>query len=299
MLAAVAMWATGSGYFSQTIAVPGVVLVSIASGFGAVALAVILAVKGKLSQLRPASGVIAGYLLIIALGQALNNGTFFMGLKATSVANASLAHNLHAIFIVVLFAPLLLKERITKVGALAAFAGFGGLVLILRPSLVGSGFDTGILFATASAFFYGLYVVVGRKLSQKETIDPMIIAFWQLAVSALVFLPWVAGYFQDGGTASRQDWISLAIVGAILWAISLTFLFHGLKRVPDTTSATVLTYLEPIGAIILAAVIFGQAITATTVIGGTLILGASITSVVGGNRRVRKELEAQAVNNPA
>lgn len=34
VLAAVAMWATGSGYFSQTIAVPGVVLVSIASGFG-------------------------------------------------------------------------------------------------------------------------------------------------------------------------------------------------------------------------------------------------------------------------
>ena len=289
VLAAVTMWAIGGGYFSQVIDVPGTVLVAIASGFGAAALAAMLVVRGKFRELWPASAVIAGYLLVIALGQALNNGTFFIGLKATSVANAQLAHNLQPVLMAVLFAPLFLKERITKAGVLAALMGFGGLALILQPSLAGGVVDAGILWAALSAVFFALYLAVARKLKQREMVDDMVIAFWQLLISLLVFLPAVSGYLRDGGIIAANDWINLAIVGIVLWAASLTILFRAFDRIPKdgTTTASVLMYLEPVIAIGIAWAAFGQPVTSLIIVGGVLILGAAVASVLDANRRER------------
>lgn len=283
IIIAVLMWAIGSGLLAKMIQVPGVVLVSLASLLGALALFIKLVLEKKISKIIVTDKRIFLLLIVIGVAVAFSNGLFYSAIKVTTIANAVLSHYLAPLFVAIFLAPLFLKERITGISISATFLGLLGLIFILWPGLKESRVELGILLGGGSAIFFALYMVFERKLARIAEVDSTIVAFYQLALSALIFFPFVLLHINSSGMLPSIEWIKIGIMGVVLWAFSLILLFRGLRTVPAAPAST-LTYLEPIGAIFLAFLFLGEGLTLLTAFGGILILSSGIMVILKRTR---------------
>lgn len=109
---------------------------------------------------------------------------------------------------VILLAPLLLGERLTKVGILSALLGFIGVLVVARPDL--QNINAGVLAAASSAIAFALTAIITRKLTQTESIIAILV---YLTVIQTIFGLIAAGY--DGAIAAptAQTWAWLVAIG--------------------------------------------------------------------------------------
>lgn len=108
---------------------------------------------------------------------------------------------------VILLSPLLLGERITRIGAVAACLGFIGVLIVARPDP--AAISPGLIGAGASAICFALTAILTRKLTQTETIATILMF---LTATQLVFGLICAGY--DGV-------ISVPTGIAVFWVIGI------------------------------------------------------------------------------
>jgi drug/metabolite transporter (DMT)-like permease len=108
---------------------------------------------------------------------------------------------------VILLAPLLLNERITRIGALAATLGFVGVLIVSRPDP--TAFNPGLVAAASSAVMFALTALLTRKLTRNEEITTILL---YLTVTQLIFGLICAGY--DGQ-------ITLPSGAAVIWVIGI------------------------------------------------------------------------------
>jgi drug/metabolite transporter (DMT)-like permease len=75
------------------------------------------------------------------------------------------------------------------------------------------------------------------------------------------------------------EWAGVLALGAVFTGLS-TLAFTTLLRRVSAQAAGVLTFLEPVTAVLLAAALVGEPLTAAVVAGGVLVLGAGLAVVV-------------------
>ena len=211
----------------------------------------------------------------LGVGDALNVVLFFGAYQATSVAIAVITHYLTPIFVAIA-APLLLRERARGRTYAAAAIGFAGLVVMLRPWAADRGANDamGAALGAGSAVFYASNVIVNKRLSR--TFSGAELMFYH----GLFALPLLA-LFVPSGAWSHGDARAMAwLVGGSLGPGALRGLLFtwGLRRIPASHAST-LTLLEPLVAVVVAAVALGQSVQPATVIGGAIILLATIATI--------------------
>ena len=105
---------------------------------------------------------------------------------------------------VILLSPLLLGERITKVGMIAAILGFVGVLIVARPDP--AGINAGLVAAATSAIAFALTAILTRKLTQTE---PVVVILFFLTVTQAIFGLGFAGFDGDIAlpTQSTLPWI--------------------------------------------------------------------------------------------
>ena len=263
---------------------PGLVIVTVASLTGASALFIRLFLEKKQGELLTTDKYKLFLLLSAGVGLALANGLFYSALQLTTIASASLTRYLGPLLVVMIFAPLLLKEKISRALSVATLVGFVGLILILLPELVKSRIDVGILFALGAAVFAALYLVFMKKLSMNFKIDSKVVSFYLLFPSAIIFLPFVLFHIQSSGMLPLEEWLKMSFVGVGLLAPSLLLLFRGLELIP-AARASIITYLEPVGAILLAFVFLHENLTLLIILGGILILSSGLFVTLQGAKQ--------------
>lgn len=217
------------------------------------------------SSVRPRIGQV--FLLGMAL--ALNWVFFFSAVIYTTIAKATLIYYLAPI-LVVLLAGLLLGERITR-GRLfyVGMAFLGALMIALqeRPSLSSSDF-LGVVFALAGAFFYALVTLLGRHLRDVES-DAL--TFFQLLFATIVLFPLILWR----GLPLTPKALAVSFLIALLHTfLALLIYMDGLKEV-EAGEAALLSYLDPLSAVLYAFLVFGEVPTGMTLAGGAFILLAS------------------------
>ncbi len=218
-----------------------------------------------LSRRDIALSFVAGFFL------ALHFATWIASLDYTSVANSVVLVNTNPIW-VALLGPLLTNERIRR-------RTLGGILLSVTGALIIGGGD----FATGGGALYGdalalagsicaaLYLLIGRNLRARVSLLTYIFLCYG---SAAVFL-W-------GGVLGRQlaftgfsatTWAAFAGMAVFSQLVGHSSYNWALKWLRTSTVAVSLLG-EPIGASILAWIIFGEALTLTKIVGGGLILAA-------------------------
>ncbi|MBI5014501.1 MAG: EamA family transporter [Deltaproteobacteria bacterium] len=206
-----------------------------------------------------------GRLLALGLLFAANNVLFLSAYERTTVANAVLTHYTAPLFVAVL-APITLGEALMRRTPLALLlAGLGTGLLLPGLDLSGRHLE-GLLMGTGSGLAYAGLVLLARHLSPR--LPGSLLLFWQNGMTVLLLAPWAV---RLGVPAGGRTWLALLVLGTVHATVAGLLYLSGIRSV-KAQAAAVLGYLEPLGAVALAALFLGESPGPLGLVGGALIL---------------------------
>lgn len=273
-LLTIILWAVSSGLLVKSINISPFALYSIGAFFGIIFLLIILIVKRDLNNLFKYPRKMLFLMLGVGILNALNNGIYYVALKSGLIANAILGHYLSSVIIVAIVAPIFLKEKMKLKTLVLSTFGFIGLIILTIPQL-GKAKDVALYFGALSAFFYALQTVYVKKVSLKTTNHLGAIIYNHL-VPCLLFAPYALDTISKG--MASINWFFIILWGVFALGVAYIFWFKGLKLIP-AGHAAILSYGEPILAIILSTIFLKQPLSIYTIIGGSLIIGSGIAII--------------------
>ncbi len=172
-------------------------------------------------------------------------------------------------------APIVFKESIKSYHIASILLGFLGLFATLIPSFeAGGSSSVGIIFGLISGVLYAVIVLINRRRDASSS--PIYTTTIQMASSALVLLP-LAVIEGDLLRISDIGLTNLALIVLLgLVHTGLGFLvYFGTFRALATVQIALISYLEPVSAIVLAAIVIGDMPTIYQTIGAIGILSAT------------------------
>jgi drug/metabolite transporter (DMT)-like permease len=219
-------------------------------------------------------------ILLIFSGAAIgfNWILLFEAYRYTTISNATLSYYFAPVFVMIL-APFVLKEKLTPVKTGCILAAMAGLFLVVNigGSSAGTSYNhpLGILYGLLAAALYSSVILMNKFIKKLSGFETTLI---QLLVSALVLLPYVLirDYFDFSGVDSKSI-VLILIVGIVHTGIAYFMYFGSVKELSGQTIA-VLSYIDPISAVIMAAIFLGESMSIIQIIGGILILGSTFVS---------------------
>lgn len=223
-------------------------------------------------SLRP-GGALPGLVLLGVL-QGAHWLLFFAAVKEGSVALAVLTFYTAPVLLA-LAAPAFLPERPSPVALAAVAVGGVGVALV---ALGGEGGFSLLAVAAGlgSAATYAALVVVSKRLLL-DRVPPLTVAFWDCLVGALAVAPLLLAAGRVVPRGAGEWWAALAL-GVVFTGLS-TLLYAALLRHVTAQAAGVLTFLEPVAAVLLAAALLGEPLPAATLAGGALVLATGLVVV--------------------
>lgn len=168
---------------------------------------------------------------------------------------------------------------------LAIVATFGGVILMTQSNSSHEINPIGVLLSLGSALVYALFIVIINRSKVISNISNSLLTFYALLVGAIIFLFRIAtsGGNIMAGIDSNVDWLN--IVGlAILPTIVSTATLAIATRNIGATKASVLGVFEPITAILIGTLVFGEALTNNIII-GILIAMFAVTFMIISTKR--------------
>ena len=201
----------------------------------------------------------------------------FEAYNYTTVTTATLCYYM-APSIVVLASHFLFKERLNRKKGICVLVAFLGMVLVsgvLNTGIPSIAEIKGVLFGLAAALFYACVVLLNKKISLSSPFDRTI---FQLGMAAIILLPYTFLTENVGSIEFTSVGIVLLIVAGIVHTgIPYALYFSSIKLLPAQTVA-LFSYIDPILAIILSALVLHEPIGISEIIGAVLILGAAYFS---------------------
>lgn len=216
------------------------------------------------------------YLLIFSgLAVGLNWIFLFQGYKYTSISNATLSYYFAPVFVTIL-APFVLKEKLTLSKFLCVLMALVGMFCIVGVDRINGGSDLiGIFYGLLAAGFYASVILMNKFLKGIDSIEITVV---QLISATITLLPYVL-YVEGLGilSVSSASIPYILILGIVHTGIAYLLYFSSLQGLKGQTIA-VLSYIDPVFAIIISAVILKEQLGFLQIIGGVLILGSSFLS---------------------
>ena len=213
--------------------------------------------------------------LLLASGVAIgiNWILLFEAYKYTTVSVATLSYYFAPV-IVTLVCPILFKEKLTKRQFICFFMSTVGLVLITGLGEIGGGKDfIGILFGLGAAAFYATVILLNKFIRNVEGIHRTLLQFIAAVVTLVPYVLLTGGVTLGG--LNGFGWANLLIVGLIHTGVTYCMYFSSLKELPGQKAA-ILSYIDPLVAVLISVTILGESMTLWQVIGGMLILGFTL-----------------------
>jgi drug/metabolite transporter (DMT)-like permease len=256
--------------------IPPFTLVTLRLLLGALTLTIVLLIKGFPSISRKKFLQILGVGFV---GYGVSLSLQFLGTKLSTAANGSLVTSATPAF-VLLFAWLLLGEKITGRRMLALFLATLGVIAVIDPRSAQLNPDLflGNLFLIGAAITWALYSVLVRKVTQSTDV---------LLFSTIAFLGGLpvtvpAGAWELSRTSIGE--VTMAVVAGVLfigiistalamvlWNTAFAFVAAGL--------ASLTFFAQPVVGTLLGAYFLGEKITPLFLLGGLLIaIGIVISS---------------------
>ena len=216
-------------------------------------------------------------LLLSAAMMSFNWITLFEAYRYATVATATLCYYMAPIF-VTLISPVLLKERLTARKLLCVFLALAGMVFVSgvpQSGLPGSSEAKGILLALCSAALYAGVILINKYLAGVPAYDRTLL---QLACAAAVMIPYIL-------LTEDLSAMSVTPLGAVLLLIVAVFhtgwcyaLYFGSMTVLSAQTVALFSYIDPIVAILLSALLLREPLGWSGILGAALVLGSTLVS---------------------
>ncbi|ADT84649.1 DMT family transporter [Thermococcus barophilus] len=260
------------GIFARFTNLNGLGIAFFRVALGALILALLFSIKDK-SWFQKVSGATKqkfGWMILLGIALALNWVFLFTAFLYTSIARAVLIYY-SAPVLATLISAKFLKEKISKFQILLILMAFLGLMIIMSEQKMNfkNRDFVGAVFAFIAAVFYAMIPNLGRFLKEVKS---DILTFVQLFIASVILIPFV---LYGKIFAGKINWFAVGILVAVHTVFALFLYMDGLKNV-KVNEVALLSYLDPLSAVVYAFLVFGEVPALRTVIGGVLILSASL-----------------------
>ena len=203
-----------------------------------------------------------GLLPMVACFASMNV-LFIMSMQQTTAAAAIFLQYTASLWAMI-FGVFVLKEPLLRGNAVALVCGMAGIGWIVYSDWSGRYF-TGNAIALLSGITYaGVIICLGRL---KDEASQWLILL-NYIVSGISLLPWI---LQGVNDLTPPQWLLLAAIGPIQMGLPYVLFARSLKWVPPQEAALMLL-LEPVLNPTWVWLVWGEAISPATAVGGGLIL---------------------------
>jgi drug/metabolite transporter (DMT)-like permease len=234
-------------------------------GLAALLMAVILFTR---RERLPRGKILLQLIGMGALGYVGQSFSYLTAIQYASTGLVALLLYLYPIFVFVL-SVIVLRERVTWIKILALVLALTGTALTVDPA---GGQFQGILLAICAALIYSVYIIVGTNVMKH--VSPVQSSTVIFASASAVYGTFMA---VNGARlpASSGGWLAIAGIVLIATVIPVVAFLAGLERI-GPTNAAMLSTLEPVVTVLLAAWIFEERLKPIVILGGGFILIAVI-----------------------
>lgn len=217
------------------------------------------------------------WLVLTGAIMGLNWMLLFEAYSYTTVAAATMCYYMQPT-IVILLSPLVFRERLSGRKLACAAAAIVGMLFVsgVLSGGVGQVRDIrGIAFGLGAAALYAAVIILNKKVVVEDIYAKTVI---QLAGAALVMIPYVL--LTEGVpelTLTAADIGMVLLVGIVHTGITYALYFGSMQRLKAQTVA-VMSYIDPVFALLLSAAVLHERLTPLGILGAVLIIGSAIIS---------------------
>lgn len=263
------------GLFRRLIDLPSDVIAFGRGLMGGVFLLLFARLRGKKLAWTAIGG--RDILLLIVSGMLIgfNWIALFEAYNYTTVAVATLCYYMQPVIVIAL-SPLVLKEKLSGKQILCAVVAVIGMVLVsgvLGGGAPGGG--RGILLGLVAAALYAAVVLLNKTITVNSAFEKTIL---QLFSAAAILLPYMAltGSLHSYALSLTEAALFL-VVGIVHTGIAYALYFGAIEGLPARTCA-LLSYVDPVTAVLLSALLLHEGMGLSGILGTVLILGAAVYS---------------------
>ncbi|MDO5649018.1 MAG: DMT family transporter [Gallicola sp.] len=258
------------GVFVHYIHLPSSELAALRAMIGSIFLVVYMAstdnkinrkdIEKDLKLLIP-SGIMLGFMWIF----------LFQAYRLSTVAIATLCHYMAPILVMVL-SPIFFKEKLNGIKILCIAAAVAGIVFVSGLTGGSSVHISGILFGLFSAAFYAGVIIMNKFI---RNLPPAETTFCQLFIASIllsIYTLLTGGFSREA--FSGKTVLLILIIGIVHTGITYLMFFDAVESLEAQTTA-VLSYIDPITAILLSTFLLHQSMSPVQWGGAALILGST------------------------
>lgn len=168
---------------------------------------------------------------------------------------------------------------------LSILVTFIGVIIMTQSDSTQEINPIGVWFSLGSALVYALFIVIINRSKTISTISNSLLTFYSLSVGSIIFFAKIL--FSDThittGIETNVDWLNLVGLAILPTIISTASLAVSTRNI-GATKASVLGVFEPITAILVGTLVFGEALTNNILI-GILLSMAAVTFMIISTKR--------------
>lgn len=168
------------------------------------------------------------------------------------------------------------EERLTRLKMIAMFAAAGGIILVVAPwQMFAQVQSFQFLLAQAACLgattCYGLGFTYTRRFFRGHDFDSTTVASSQIGMGALVMFALTPFIGLGPVNLTPPTLISILVLGAIGTGIAYIW-YTNVINAWGATAASTVTYLTPIGGVLLGVLVLGEVIHWNEVVGGAVVI---------------------------
>ena len=162
---------------------------------------------------------------------------------------------------------------------------FIGVIIMTQSDSTQEINPIGVWLSIGSALVYALFIVIINRSKTIGSISNSLLTFYSLSVGAILFMVKIIASDTGitDGIESRVDWLNLVGLALLPTIVSTASLAIATRNI-GATKASVLGVFEPITAILVGTLIFGEALT-NNIIVGILLAMAAVTFMIISTKR--------------
>lgn len=227
---------------------------------------------------------VVGRVILLAM---LYAATAVLLLESYKYIPSGIATTIHFLYplVVTMVMSLIYREPMGVGIYLAVVISLAGVAMLAWGNHSVGNFPRGVTLALCTVVSYAAYII-GVMKSRVASINAVVLTFYMLAIGALLFLLYAIsteGVEAVHHWSSWRDMLMLALVCTVLSDLTLVM---AIKRIGSTLTS-ILGSMEPLTAVVIGVVYFGETLDLSSIIGLIMIIVAVIIVIIASGRRAK------------
>lgn len=209
----------------------------------------------------------------------------FESYRYTSVTVATMCYYMQPT-IVILLSPLVFKEKLTTKKLCCAVTAIIAMFFVsgmMDGNGIGAEDTMGILCGLAAAALYASAIILNKKIHVEDAYQKTMV---QLGAAALVLVPYLLVTEDFGSLSFHWQAVGMVLIVGIVHTGIAYVLYFGSMRDLKAQSIAVLSYIDPVFALFLSALVLHEKLSMFGLIGAVLIIGSALVSELTGEKKL-------------